>query len=107
MGQMVIACYRPKPGAEAQLLALTRTHVPRLRELGLATGRPVLAMRATDGTIIEVFEWVSAEAVEKAPSPPAVLQMWEEYAAVCDYVPLTAVPGADRPFPGFDPVELE
>ena len=31
MGEMVIACYRPKPGKEAELLELERVHVPAPR----------------------------------------------------------------------------
>jgi len=106
VGQIVIACYRPKPGAEGRLVELTRTHVPRLRELGLATAREPIAMRAEDGTVVEVFEWVSAEAIASAHTNPAVLAMWEEFGAVCDYVPITAVAGIDRPFAGFTPLDL-
>lgn len=57
MGDMVIVAYRPKPGREEDLLALTREHVPALRRLGLATERPALAMRAKSGDVVEVFEW--------------------------------------------------
>ena len=32
MGDMVIVAYRPKPGKEADLLALTRDHVPALAQ---------------------------------------------------------------------------
>ena len=56
MGDMVIVAYRPKPGQEDALLALTREHVPMLRRLGLATDRPCLVMRSGSGVIIEVFE---------------------------------------------------
>ena len=51
MGDMVIVSYRPKPGREADLLALTREHVPILRALGLATDGPTLAMRSKSGAI--------------------------------------------------------
>ena len=54
MGDMVIVGYRPKPGCDAALLDLVRTHVAELRALGLATDRPTLAMKAQDGTIVEV-----------------------------------------------------
>ena len=40
MGRTVIACYRPKPGQDAALHALARTHVPTLRSIGLVTDRP-------------------------------------------------------------------
>ena len=55
-GVVVIVAYRPLPGKEAELLQLTREHVPILRREGLATERPFQAMRAADGTIVEVGE---------------------------------------------------
>jgi len=52
MGDMVIVAYRPKPGKEHELLALTRDHVPELRRLGLATDRTTFAMRSKEGIIV-------------------------------------------------------
>ncbi len=88
MSHLAIACYRPKPGKDGALLALMREHVPILRGEGLATARASIVGRAADGTIVEVFEWVSAAAVEAAHTNAAVLAMWDRYAEVCDYVRL-------------------
>jgi hypothetical protein len=52
MGDVVIVAYRPKPGREAELLELTRDHVPFLRRLGLATDRPTTVMQNRDGVIV-------------------------------------------------------
>ena len=105
MGEMVIAVYRPKPGSEQRLLELVRGHVPFLRGLGLATDRPAVAMRADNGDILELFEWCEG-GVEAAHAHPQVEKLWERFAEVCDYVPLSEVPGIDRPFPAFQPLEL-
>ena len=101
MGHVVIACYRPKEGKSAELEALVATHVERLRAEGLVTDRAPIAARAADGTIVEVFEWRSPEAAEQAHSNPAVLAMWEEFGAVCDYVPVGEVAEAAQLFSGF------
>ena len=53
MGTFTIACYRPKPGKEDELEALTRQHVP----------------------IVEVFEWASDKAIEAAHTNPEVLTL--------------------------------
>jgi quinol monooxygenase YgiN len=106
MGVMVIVAYRPRPGKEARLLELTRTHVPILREQGLVTERPPSAMRAADGTILEVFEWTSKEAIASPHGNPAVAAMWAQYAEACEYVPLKDVPESSSVFAGFDPIEL-
>lgn len=104
MGHIVIACYRPKEGKSAALEALVRGHVERLRAEGLVTDRTPIAARAADGTVVEIFEWHSAEAAERAHSNPAVLAMWEEFGAVCDYVPVGEVPEAAELFSGFEPL---
>ncbi len=105
-GHVVLVAYRPKPGKDAKLLQIVRSHVPALRNLGLATERPAVVLRAKDGTLLEVFEWVSEEAVARAHSHPDVLRMWNEFAAACDIVKLTELPESNQMFPHFEPVEI-
>ena len=62
-GVIVIVAYRPKPGKEKETLELVRSRVPTLRKEGLVTDRAPTIMRARDGTIIEVSEWKSNEAI--------------------------------------------
>jgi hypothetical protein len=102
---LVIVAYKPKPGKEADLLQLTREHVPLLRAEGLATDHPVTACQATDCTVVEVFEWV-AGGVERAHKNPVVLKLWERYAAACDIVPLSSLPEASNMFASFTPLKL-
>ena len=106
MGRIVIACYRPKPGRDAELLELVRGHYATLRSLRLVTDRAPIAMQAADGTVVEVFEWASAEAIQSAHGNPAVLQMWEAYGRVCDYVPVAQVSEAGQPFSEFTPLDV-
>jgi hypothetical protein len=88
MGRFVIVAYRPKPNKEQQLLAAVKEHLQVLRAENLVTDRPASVMRAGDGTIVEVFEWRLAEAIQQAHSNPAVGALWAEFAAACDYTPL-------------------
>ena len=105
MGRIVIAAYKPKPGKAEALKQLAKTHLPRLRKEGLVTDREVIMMETPDGTIVEVFEWLSEAAIEQAHSNPEVLKMWGEYAEVCDYVPLNTLTEAADMFALFAPVE--
>jgi hypothetical protein len=105
MGRIVIACYRPKPGKQAALRLLILDHVATLSAQNLVTDRTPITMEAKDGTIVEVFEWVSSAAIEAAHTNPAVLAMWNRYEAVCDYVPLNTVAEAADMFAEFTPVE--
>ena len=103
-GVCVIAAYRPKPGKEAELLEVIRSRVPTLAKEGLITDRASVIMRAKDGTIIEVSEWKSAEAIEAAHENPNVLALWDRFSEVCDYVPLKSLSEVEIMFPGFEPV---
>jgi quinol monooxygenase YgiN len=104
-GVCVIVAYRPKPGKEQELLAIVRTRVPSLRKEGLVTDRVPVLMRAKDGTLIEVSEWKSQEAIDAAHKNPTVLAMWDKFFALCDCVPLKTVPESSEMFAGFEPVE--
>lgn len=107
MGRVVISCYRPKPGQQDALRALMRTHVSTLRSLNLVTDRRPIAMEAADGTIIEVFEWISQDTINAAHGNPAVQKMWEQYGKACDYIPVAQVPEASQLFSNFTPIEVD
>lgn len=104
-GVCVIVAYRPKPGKGDALLELVRSRVPTLQQEGLVSDRAPTIMRARDGTIIEVSEWKSREAIDAAHKNPNVLAMWEKFFAVCDCVPLNTLAEAEEMFAGFEPVE--
>ena len=105
MGDMVIVAYRPKAGSEDALMTLLRDHVPYLRQLGLVTERPALAMRSKDGVFVEVFEWEQG-AIATAHEHPDVQALWARYAEVCDYVPLKELHEAAELFAHFEPIDL-
>ena len=104
-GVCVIVAYRPKPGKEDGLLELVRSRVPTLRQEGLVSDRAPIIMRARDGTIIEVSEWKSREAIDAAHKNPNVLAMWQKFFAVCDCVPLNTLAEAAEMFAGFEPID--
>jgi quinol monooxygenase YgiN len=103
-GVIVVVAYRPKPGKEKELLELVRARVPTLRKEGLVTDRVPAIMRAKDGTIVEVSEWKSREAIDAAHKNPNVLAMWDKFFALCECVPLKTLAEANDMFAGFEPV---
>jgi len=106
MARIVIAAFKPKPGCEAALRAAVAKHWQFLQEQGLVTERPRIAMRAADGTLLEVFEWRSPEAIAQAHENPAMLALWAEFEAACEYVPLAGLAEAAHPFSEFDALAL-
>ena len=106
MGRFVIVAYTPKAGKEQQLLAAVKKHLNVLQTEKLVTNKPAYVMRAGDGTIVEVFEWQSTEAIHQAHENPAVQALWAEFGAACDYTPLSKLVEAQQMFAEFDAVEL-
>jgi hypothetical protein len=102
MKRVTIAVYKPKPHRDTEVLALVRRHSALLEAKGLITRREPIVMRAGDGTILEVFEWRSRDAIAEAHAHPAVLALWGEFEAVCDFQSLAALPEAQQPFAEFD-----
>lgn len=79
-------------------------HLQVLSAEGLVTSRPAYVMRGSDGTIVEVFEWESQDAIRRAHSNPAVSALWKEFDAACDYVPLARLPEANNMFAEFESI---
>lgn len=106
MGQVVIACYRPKPGKTTDLLSCIADHMPVLKRQGLITDRPSLVMKARDGSIAEIFEWKSPEAVEAAHGNSEVLKLWERFSRCCEYITPADITEFHQPFSPFEPIEV-
>ena len=103
--QVVIVAYKPKPEKQADLLQLTREHLPILRAEGLATNMPEITVMADGGVIVEIFEWAPG-GTERAHTNPTVLAMWKRYADACDIIPLRDLAEASQLFAAFRKVEL-
>jgi hypothetical protein len=101
MGRFVIVAFKPKPAMQQQLLALVAKHWRILQAQSLVTEKPCYVMQSADGTVLEVFEWRSPEAIEQAHHNPAVLSLWAEFQAVCEYVPIAGLSEAQHPFSEF------
>ncbi len=106
MGVFVIATFKPKPGKDDLLLEAVREHLPVLRSEGLITDKQGYAMRTEDGCIIEVFEWKSEEAIEKAHKSEAVLKLWKKFEEASTYIPLSELKESKNVFPGFEPLDF-
>lgn len=102
---LAFATYKPKEGKHEELMALVRNHLPILKQYGLASEKEGYLAIAQDGTIVEVFEWVSASATDAAHQHPAVLDIWEKMMLVADFVPMHSLQEGKRPFPGFAIIE--
>ena len=79
---IVTVQYRVRFEARDAFVKLLAEHWPTLRRLGLVTDRPVECYEGTDGSgnqplVVEIFEWVSADAAQSAHVHPEVSCIWE------------------------------
>jgi hypothetical protein len=49
---------------------------------------------------------VGDRGLERVHNTPAVMKLWERYAAVCDYVPLLSLAESSTQFASFTPLAL-
>jgi hypothetical protein len=101
--ETVIAAYRPKPGKHSQLRKLIDQHRRALDAAHLITRQPTLLLRArSDGTVLEIFEWISAKAADEAHQNPTIRAIWNKFTKIADFVPLSAIQEAGKVFSHFE-----
>lgn len=106
MSIIVITCFKPKEGKDKELLGVIKDHIPVLNKEGLITDRVCHVMRSADGSILEVFEWKSQEAINNAHTNENVLELWKRFEEVCEYKKLSDLEESKHLFPGFEPVNF-
>lgn len=91
-----LVTYVPKPGKEAELLALVKRHEPALRATGLVTAEPFRVWKALDirkGTVsyVEYFQWKDGSSSEVAHQTPEVMAVWEPMGPVLESLTICEV----------------
>ncbi len=105
MGTIVVVVYKPREGKSKELEDLVAKHVPILRKEGLATERHPVVMRAADGSIVEVFEWLSSKAIDDAHNNERVQELWGEFEKVCTYERPDSLPEFRELFSSFESID--
>lgn len=100
-----MALYRPKSGKAEELKGVLKIHIPTLRKEELITDRELLTLQAEDGTIIEIAEWRSTEAIDKAHQSPQVMAVWDKIGSLAELTSLSTLAEAQERFPNFKPLD--
>ncbi len=82
---LTMVTYQARPGSEEELAGVLRTHVARLRELGLIADKPHFAAARVDkpGTFVETFWWAHEGAPALAHDHSEVQEMWMRVEDLC------------------------
>jgi hypothetical protein len=67
---------------------------------------PIVARSRKDGTIVEAFEWASADAIRRAHTDPTVQAIWARFGECADYPTFGQLAEAGETFAGFEPVRV-
>lgn len=105
MGLISVAAFRARPGREDELMRVMDERLPLLRRLKLATERTPILMRSQDGVIIQVSEWTSREAIDRAHQTPEVLALWDRIFDCCEHVKLESLPESQMDFATFEAID--
>ena len=107
MSRTGIVLYRPRKGKELELISMIRDHFPFLRTEGFITNKKVMAMKAKDGCVMVVFEWVSPESIVEAEKHSGVHEIWMQVSKVSDFEKPSNLKEFQEVFPDFETIELE
>jgi hypothetical protein len=105
MATCLLVGKKPRHGY-VELCELIAHHIPTLRRLELITDRPAIQVKSKNGTYIEIFEWRTAGASDKAHQRPELAKVWEAMGKVADFPALDSLEEVVDRFPRFEPVEL-
>lgn len=91
-----IVTYVPKPGKEAELLALVKRHEHALRQVGLVTSEAFKVWKAVDirkqrTCFIEQFQWKDGNSSDAAHQTPEVMAVWEPMGPVLEELTICEV----------------
>ena len=82
---LTLVTYKARPGSEEELRGVLRTHVARLRELGLIADRPSFVAERGDapGAFVESFWWAHPGAPQLAHDHSEVQELWMRVEDLC------------------------
>ena len=82
---LTLVTYRARPGNEEELAGVLRTHVARLRELGLIADRPhfAAANASKPGEFVECYWWAHEGAEALAGDNSEAQELWMRVEDLC------------------------
>lgn len=101
---IVIVAYKPKKGKSEELKNLVEKHYRILKKEGLVTDRKPIIAKASDESYIEIFGWKSSDSIAQAHENRAIQRLWEEFANVCEYIPISKISESENLFSEFKAV---
>jgi len=106
MSKIAIIAYKPLPGFDSGFKEVLKEHTLALKEEGFITNKDVYQMQSLDGTVIEVFEWVSESSKKEAHEHPRIMEIWNRFYEYAEMVKLMDVMECHEPFASFMKIDV-
>ncbi|HEX5170271.1 MAG TPA: hypothetical protein VFW11_13930 [Cyclobacteriaceae bacterium] len=107
MPRIGFVLYHPRKGKEDELVSMIQTHFPFLRREGFITERKVVGMKAKDGSIMVVFEWMTSDAIDEASTHSGIQKLWTQVSKISDFGKPGTVKELHQVFPDFEALTIE
>ncbi len=107
MSLIAVSAYKPLPGFDTGFKEILKEHTLALREEGYITDQKVFQMQAVDGTILEVYEWISEQAKVNAHHNPRIVELWSRFYEYSEMVKLMDLMECHEPFATFRGLHFE
>jgi len=105
MRRTFMVVYKPYKGKDQELLPATKASYLDLRKGGYVTSQPPMLMKASDGSIILIFEWIEKQKNEEAQVDPVIQQHWMTLSKICEFEKAMSLIEFQRPFSEFETIE--
>jgi hypothetical protein len=107
---VVLAVYRVPVKLQAKFSRIVSEKREYFLKAGYRTSREPIFLRSGSSPefLIDIFEWTSELAIERAHSDPVVQRYWSEMESlwIDGGLGLSQLPESDEAFAGFEPVAL-
>jgi hypothetical protein len=97
--------YKPYKGKAHELLPAVKASYLDLRKGGYVTLQPPKLMKASEGSVILVFEWVDKPMMALAQAAPVIQEHWMALSKICEFEKAMNLIEFQQPFSEFETIE--
>ncbi|MBL7878115.1 MAG: hypothetical protein JNL53_20785 [Cyclobacteriaceae bacterium] len=107
MGRIFLIIYKPHKGKEQELLSTVKSGYAPMISGGYVTDRAPILMRATNGSLLLIFEWKQQDSQDKAQADPAIQEQWMRVSKLSEFEKPESLKEFRDVFPEFESIPWE
>jgi hypothetical protein len=107
MRRTFIVVYKPYKGRDQELLPAVMASYRDLQKGGYVTTQPPKLMKATNGSIVLIFDWKDENTKNTAQTDPVIQQHWMALSKLCEFEKPMNLTECQQPFSDFESIEID